>query len=125
MNTGNNNIKSYKDLLVWQKSMNLCELIYKTLTSFPIDEKYGLVSQMKRSSISIPSNIAEGKSRGGRKEYLQFLYIAYGSASELETQLELSYRLGFLNKVEYTNIDNLLKETLKMLNKLTSNLKLS
>lgn len=81
------NINSYKDLIVWQKSMELVKSIYEMTANFPKEEIYGLISQMKRSSISIPSNIAEGKRRGTRKDYRQFLVIAYGSGAELETQI--------------------------------------
>lgn len=83
-------IKSFKDLVVWQKSRLLTKLVYELCISFPVDEKYSLSSQMKRSVISIPSNIAEGFRRNNRKEYKQFLGIALGSAAELETQLYLA-----------------------------------
>ena len=117
------NIQNYKDLVVWQRSMTLCELVYKYVKTFPTDEKFGITSQIKRCAVSIPSNISEGKARGGIKEYIHFLYIALGSASELQTQLELSYRLGFLKEIEYTVTNEMLVEILKMLHGLISKLK--
>ena len=84
----------YKDLLVWQKAMDFAESVYRMTQSFPRDEVYGLTSQIRRSAVSIPSNIAEGSSRGGKKEFIQFLTIARGSASEVETQLMLAKRIG-------------------------------
>ncbi|MFA6397959.1 MAG: four helix bundle protein [Candidatus Paceibacterota bacterium] len=83
------NIKSYKDLIVWQKGYELVKLIYKTTTKLPQSETFGLKSQMQRSAVSIVSNIAEGSNRKTRKDYCQFVHIAYGSTSELETQLFL------------------------------------
>lgn len=109
-------IHSYKDLVVWQKSMDLVLLVYELTKTFPKTEIYGLISQMKRCVISIPSNTAEGRRRGSKKEFRQFLIIAYGSGSELETQLEIAKRLSFGNKVLYSEIDNLLSEVMKMLN---------
>jgi four helix bundle protein len=93
-------MKNHKDLDVWKKSMLLAEQIYNLTKDFPTDEKYGLISQMKRAVISIPSNIAEGAARKGNKEFVQFMYIAMGSLSELETQILLSQRLQFVNSVD-------------------------
>ena len=90
----------YKELNVWEKSMGLAEKIYEITKPFPDAEIYGLTSQMRRCSVSIPSNIAEGSGRSGKKEFKQFLHIALGSASELETQLILAERLGFCNDIE-------------------------
>lgn len=87
---------THKDLKVWQESMNLVCEIYKLVACFPEDERFGLTSQMKRAAVSIPSNIAEGAGRKGNKEYVRFIYIALGSASELETQLEIAHRVGFI-----------------------------
>jgi four helix bundle protein len=114
-------MKSHKDLIVWQKSLDLAESIYSSASQLPRSEMFGLISQMQRAAIAIPSNIAEGAKRGHRLEYIQFLSIAYGSASELETQLILAQRLyrhiNFENGVELNN------EVLKMLNKMISSLK--
>lgn len=87
---------SHKDLKVWQESMDLVVSVYETVRFFPKEEVYGLTSQIKRASVSIPSNIAEGAGRQSQAEFIRFLYIALGSASELETQLELAFRLGFI-----------------------------
>lgn len=88
-------LKSYRDLLVWQKAMELAVRTYRLTESFPRNENYGLTSQMRRASVSVPSNIAEGYGRGSRKEYVQFLFIAQGSLKELETQVILSQRLSY------------------------------
>ena len=89
-------MSDYKELMVWQKSMDLVCAVYTCTKSFPKEELYGLTSQIRRASVSIPSNIAEGASRAGSKEFMQFLHIARGSASELETQLLLAERIGYL-----------------------------
>ncbi|WP_281238866.1 MULTISPECIES: four helix bundle protein [Flavobacterium] len=90
----------HKELDVWKKSMDLVESIYTLTQRFPDVEKYGLTSQMRRAAVSIPSNIAEGAARKGNKELLQFLYIAIGSLSELETQYLIAIRLTFIEKEE-------------------------
>ncbi len=111
-------IKTYKDLIVWQKSMEVVEIVFKETKSFPGSELYGLVSQMKRAAVSIPSNIAEGFGRNSPKEFAQFYSISYGSALELETQLIITKRIGYLNEEGYKKITALLDEVLKMLNKM-------
>ncbi|HAR99774.1 MAG TPA: four helix bundle protein [Candidatus Moranbacteria bacterium] len=116
-------MNSYKDLIVWQRSMELVVEIYKVTEEFPIAELYGIISQMRRAAVSIPSNIAEGRKRSTRKDFRQFLIIAYASASELETQIEISKRLNFIEVDKYTKTDALLLETIKMLNKMISSLK--
>lgn len=117
-----NTILSYKDLIVWEKSMDLVTRVYFLTERFPKAELYGIVSQIRRSAVSIPSNIAKGKQRGTKKDYRHFLIIAFGSTAELETQLEISKRLDFCKKEDYTKIDDLLTEISKMLNKLISSL---
>ena len=112
-------MSGYKTLIVWQKSMGLVIKIYELTADFPDSEKFGLVSQVRRSAISIPSNLAEGSRRKQGLEKNNFLRIAFGSAAELETQLEISKRLSFGNKNKYSEIENLLIEILKMLNKIT------
>lgn len=92
-------MKSHKDLDVWKKSMEMVVAIYRLTRQFPSDEQYGLTSQIRRSAISIPSNIAEGAACNSDKEFKQFLYIALGSASEVETQLLLAEKLGFMDSV--------------------------
>ena len=107
---------SYRDLIIWQKSINLTKQVYILTQTFPKEEVYGLTSQIRRSAVSIPSNIAEGKGRNSDKEFIRFLQIALGSLYELQTQLELSLKLRYTN-----NIDNLLKlsiEIEKMINSL-------
>jgi len=116
-------IRSYKDLHVWQKSMALAREIYTVTKSFPTDERFGITSQMRRSSVSIPSNIAEGRRRGSRKDYLRFVRIAYGSAAELETQVILAHDFGYLqDEKQLETVSHLLEDVLKMLNKLISSL---
>lgn len=116
-------IESYKNLIVWQKSMDLVLLIYELVKDFPKDEIFGITSQIKRASVSIPSNIAEGSHRSSRKDFRNFLLNAYGSGGELETQIELSKALNFGKKEKYQKIESLLSEIMRMLNKLTSELK--
>jgi len=116
-------INSYKNLTVWQKSMDLVTEIYKLTEQFPKSETYGLTAQMQRSVVAIPSNIAEGQKRNYSKEFLQFLYISYGSGAELETQLEICKRLSKLKNLDYNKAEQLLNEVMKMLNVLTSSLK--
>ena len=110
--------KAYKDLVVWQKAMDLVIKIYKLTDNFPKSELFGLTNQIRRSVVSIPSNISEGKMRLSDQEFKRFLKIAYASASELQTQLEISRRLKMGNLKEYLEIENLLIEVLKMLNRL-------
>ena len=89
-------LKNYKDLKVWQKSYHLCLSIYKTTANFPKHEQFNLISQIRRSAVSLPSNIAEGYGRKTTPDYLRFLYIAYGSICELETHILLSGDLSYL-----------------------------
>jgi len=111
----------YRDLIVWQKSMDLVVLVYKLTESFPKSELFGITSQMRRAVISIPSNIAEGSRRKTGKDKCHFYTISFGSGSELETQLEVAKRLSFGIVESYTAIGSLLSEVLKMLNKMISN----
>jgi len=91
-------IHSYKDLIVWQRSMELVVSIYELTDQFPKEEIYGITSQIRRSSISVPSNIAEGAGRKSPKEFKQFLFIALGSLSELETQIIIAKNLKYIDK---------------------------
>ena len=115
-------IHSYKDLIVWQKSVDLVIEVYKLTDGFPSDERFGLTSQMRRAAVSIPSNIAEGKLRGHAKECKQFSLISFGSGGELETQIEIAKRLYKERGLDFSKIDALLMEVMKMLNKLISDL---
>ena len=99
-------MRTHKDLDIWKLGIELVELIYKICEKYPNEEKFGIVSQIKRASVSIPSNIAEGSTRNSQKEFIQFCYIALGSLSEVETQLIISKRLNFIS-------DNTLNEILK------------
>lgn len=114
---------SYKDLLVWQKSIDLVSDIYKLTEKFPKSEMYGLSSQMQRAAVAIPSNIAEGQRRAYKKEFIQFLHISYGSGAELETQLEICKRLYNDKDLNYTVIESNLEIIMKMLNSLIGSLK--
>lgn len=116
-------IKSYKDLIVWQKSMLLVTMVFKLTEKFPRSELYGIISQIRRAAVSIPSNIAEGWGRRSTKEYLQFYAIAYGSVLELETQLLISQNLGFGDSVKYEAVFSLLVEVSKMLHVMAFDLK--
>lgn len=106
---------SYKELIVWQRSIELVTAAYQLTSKFPPEEKFGLTSQMRRAAISIPSNIAEGRSRGTRNDYVQFLRIAYSSGAELETQIIICKNLLHLDNDSYTQMDSLLEEVMKML----------
>ena len=97
-------LKNYKDLKVWQKSYRLCLTIYKITTKFPKEELYGLTSQIRRSVVSIPSNIAEGYGRQTTKDYIRILYISYGSVCELETQILLAGDLDLIEKGELSTL---------------------
>lgn len=109
-------VKTFRDLIVWQKAMTLVEVIYQLTSLFPSNETFGLVSQLRRSAVSIPSNIAEGWSRRTTRDYAHFLRMAYGSSSEVETQIEIASRLNFAQKEGYNKAVGLLQEVSKMLN---------
>ncbi len=109
-------IRSFKDLRIWQKGIEIVEEVYSLTRRFPKEEVYGLTSQMRRAAISIPANIAEGFKRIHAKEYRQFLHITMGSAAELETELIIACRLGFINQAELDK----LSENILSLSKMTS-----
>ncbi|MDZ4299504.1 MAG: four helix bundle protein [Candidatus Sungbacteria bacterium] len=115
-------IQSYKELIVWQKSIVLTKMIYHATEIFPKAEMFGLTSQIRRATVAIPSNIAEGFSRKHRREYRQFLLIAFSSAAELETQLIISRDLDFMKDDEFSKVGALLEEIRKMLHKMISTL---
>ena len=115
-------MNTYKDLTVWQKSIELVTAIYELTKKFPKEEIYGLTSQIRRAAVSIPSNITEGKMRGGNIEFRRFLLIAFASGAELETQLIISKKLSQSAKLDYNRVDSLLEEVMRMLNKLISQL---
>ena len=111
-------IKSYNDLIAWQKAIELVRDVYKATQGFPKEEMYGLTSQIRRSAVSIPSNIAEGQARNTKGEFIQFLGIARGSIAEFDTQVIISNQLGYLSN-ETTND---LKDKIAIVNKLNNGL---
>ena len=121
-------LKSFKELNVWQKSYELCLKLYSVTAKFPKEEKYGLTSQIRRSAVSIPSNIAEGYGRKTTLDYIRMLYIAYGSVCELETQILLAGDLGFIErraldpiKTDIGDIERMVKALIRSLeNKLSA-----
>jgi four helix bundle protein len=114
---------NYKELKVWQKAMDLTVEVYKLVKLLPKEETYALSDQMRRAVVSIPSNIAEGQGRNSDKEFIQFLSIARGSLWELETQIEICLRIGYIDQSLTTNTNNLIAEISKMLNALSNSLK--
>ena len=106
---------TFKDLLAWQKSLTLAKKVYQVTGNFPTEERFGLVNQMRRCAVSIPSNIAEGYGRGSDKELLRFLYVALGSSNELETQLILSLELSFMKEEDSRMLRGLNTEVNKMI----------
>jgi len=101
--------RKHHELHVWQESMTLVEMVYKLTEAFPENERYGLISQLRRAAVSVPSNIAEGAARGSDAEFIRFLHIARGSLSEIETQLLIAQRLG------YTNVDQSLERPIEQI----------
>ena len=116
-------INNHEDLKVWQESMILVTRIYDITKSFPNSETYGIVSQIRRSAISIPSNIAEGAARNHKKEFIQFLYISLGSLAELETQLMISLNLNYIDMKNLEEISNSIRYIRSMLSGLIKSLK--
>ena len=114
-------IHSYRELIVWQRAIELVVAVYKLTEDFPKEEVYGLTSQMRRCSVSIPSNIAEGRYRGTKNDFLHFLRIAYSSGAELETQIEIAKLLPKTKMLDYSTVDSLLSEVMRMLNKIIKN----
>jgi len=115
-------ITNYKDLIVWQRAVQLSVVVYECTRAYPSDERFGLVSQMRRSAVSIPSNIAEGRLRGSRKDFLRFLRIAYASAAELETQIIISKQLQECSQISFVESELLLLEVQKMLGTMIRNM---
>ena len=107
--------KPHKKLDVWKAGMELALATYKFTAKFPIEEKYGLTTQMRRAAVGIPSNIAEGSARQGKKEFRNFLSIAQGSLSELDTQLEIAFLLEYIDSEKLQKVDNLMVRIDKML----------
>ena len=114
---------THKDLNVWKMAINFVTSLYKITESFPKSEMYGLTSQLRRASVSIPSNIAEGASRNHNKEFIQYLYISLASASEVDTQLIISNNLNFIDDVKLNKLSSELNEISKMLQGLIKSVK--
>lgn len=115
-------VLSYKDLIVWQKALDLVEMVYQVTRAFPKEELYGLTNQLRRAAVSIPSNIAEGHARSSTQEFHRFLSIAKGSLAEVETQLLIAQRLGYLSNDQLAPILSLQTEINKMANGLMAKL---
>lgn len=117
--------KSHKKLEVWKKGVDLSIRVYKATASFPEEERYGLTSQMRRAAVSIPANIAEGAARNTKKELLNFLHIARGSLSELDTHMEIANRLSYLSVESNGELINLMDTVSKTLAGLINSIKIS
>ncbi len=117
-------VATFRDLLVWKKGHILVVSTYKLTTNFPTSEQFGLTNQIRRAAVSITSNIAEGFSRRGINEKIQFYYMAHGSLSELENQLQIAKDIHYLNEDNYLEINSLMLETGKLLNSLINKTKL-
>lgn len=115
----------FKELEIWKKSRIFCSEIYAITATFPSDEKFGLINQLRRASVSIPSNIAEGSSRNSQKDFARFLEIAIGSAYEIETQLIIASDLGFLKTDSLNSLTNNLEEIIKMTSRFRTTLKIT
>ncbi|MGL4513946.1 MAG: four helix bundle protein [Lacipirellulaceae bacterium] len=116
-------VKNYRDLIAWQKAMDLAEQVYALTQSFPPDERFGMTSQLRRSSVSVPSNIAEGQGRFSDRDFHRFLSIAHGSLREAETQLELATRLRFVNAEKVAPLSDLAAEVGRLIVGLARSLK--
>ncbi|WP_291782761.1 four helix bundle protein [Cecembia sp.] len=108
----------YKELNVWQKAIDLAVEVYRITEKLPVEEKYGLISQMNKSAVSIPSNIAEGAGRNGKKEFDNFLGIALGSSFELDTQIIISNKLEYINDLDFQHLESELEHLQNMIVKL-------
>jgi four helix bundle protein len=118
-----NKLESFRELLVWQRSMQLTNVVYDLALKFPKEEMFGLSSQMRRVAVSVASNIAEGSQRGGKKEFIHFLTIARGSLAELLTQLILACDRKFISQQEYNKTHDLIDEVSRMSMRLIQSLK--
>ena len=115
-------VKSYRELIAWQKAVDLVEIVYKVTASFPREEIYGLTAQVRRSAVSIPSNIAEGQGRRSTREFLNFLSIARGSLCEMETQILLGERLGYVKGRNGSSLLDQAAEVGRLINGLSNSL---
>ncbi|HEX6504421.1 MAG TPA: four helix bundle protein [Terriglobales bacterium] len=108
--------QNYRNLQAWQKAMDLVVAVYRCTEQLPQTERFGLISQMRRAAVSVPSNIAEGKGRFSNKELVQFLLRARGSLLELDTQVMLAYRLGYVSEIQFSGLQRQCAEVGKILN---------
>ena len=115
-------IRDYRDLIVWQRAMDLVELVYRTTGAFPKEKVYGLTSQIRRAAVSIPSNIAEGNGRNTTRDYLHFLSMAYGSTKEVETQTLIAERLCYIDSDHSTELVRLTAEIARLISGLVNSL---
>jgi four helix bundle protein len=115
--------RDYRDLLAWQKALELVKTVYKETAAFPRDEIFGIVAQLRRASVSISSNIAEGQGRRSKGEFLRYLHIALGSLAEAETQILISQNLGFLRQKQAERLISLTSETGRLINGLVNALR--
>jgi len=114
-------VKRYSELIAWQKAIDLVEEVYKITKEFPREEVYGLTSQLRRAAVSVPSNIAEGQMRSSR-DFVRFLSIAHGSLSEVETQLFIAQRLGYVNSEQAVNLGVMTAEVGRLINGLSKSI---
>jgi four helix bundle protein len=114
----------FKDLEIWKRSRKFCSAVYEVTRKFPDSEKFGLTNQLRRASVSIPSNVAEGSSRHSNKDFSRLLQIAIGSAYEIETQLLIAFDLKFISEIELNNLNKELGEIIKMISKFKSTLRI-
>jgi four helix bundle protein len=115
-------VTNYKEMEVWKKGIEIVNLVYGITLNFPKTEMFGLSSQMNRSAVSIPSNVAEGFVRQYTKEYIQFAYVSLGSCAELDTQLIIAKNRGYVSESEFERLENIICEESKMLNGLIRSL---
>ncbi|MGB2727488.1 MAG: four helix bundle protein [Halobacteriota archaeon] len=118
-------IKSFKELDVWKKGMDIVDCVYEATARFPKEERYGLATHIQRTAVSIPSNVAEGFARQHTKEYIQFCYVALGSCAELETQLIIAQRRNYVSKDMFLKLEDYLDHESRMLMNLIKSLKIS
>lgn len=116
--------QSYRDLQAWRKSISLVKEIYSTTKSFPADERFGLISQLRRAAVSVPSNIAEGQARYSQREFMKFLSHARGSLAEVETQLTINAELGYLSVQQQQQLESSCSELNRILNGLYASIEL-
>ena len=115
-------IHNFKELLVWQKAMDLVSFTYKLTVNFPKEEKYGLIPQIQRCAVSIPSNIAEGSGRTSQKEFQHFISISMGSSFELETQILLAFSFNYISEMQLKEFESLINPVQKMMYGLSNSL---